>query len=39
MSEEKTLEPITAREEFDARIKSRLAREREKWEKEMTLYE
>jgi hypothetical protein len=29
-----TFEPITTQEEFDARIKSRLAREREKWEKE-----
>jgi hypothetical protein len=34
MTEEKTFEPITTQEEFDARIKSRLAREREKWEKE-----
>ena len=31
---EKTFEPITTQEEFDERIKSRLAREREKWEKE-----
>jgi hypothetical protein len=29
-----TFEPITTQEEFDTRIKSRLAREREKWEKE-----
>jgi hypothetical protein len=34
MTEEKTFEPITTQEEFDARIKARLAREREKWEKE-----
>jgi hypothetical protein len=34
MTEEKMFEPITTQEEFDARIKSRLAREREKWEKE-----
>src|SRR5829696_8043548 len=34
MTEEKTFEPITTQEEFDTRIKSRLAREREKWEKE-----
>jgi hypothetical protein len=34
MSEEKTFEPITSQTEFDERIKSRLAREREKWEKE-----
>jgi hypothetical protein len=34
MSEEKTFEPITSQEEFDERIKARLAREREKWEKE-----
>jgi hypothetical protein len=27
-------EPITTQEQFDARIKARLAREREKWEKE-----
>jgi hypothetical protein len=27
-------EPITTQEEFDERIKARLAREREKWEKE-----
>jgi hypothetical protein len=27
-------EPITTQEEFDGRIKARLAREREKWEKE-----
>jgi hypothetical protein len=31
---EKTFEPITSQEEFDERIKARLAREREKWEKE-----
>src|SRR5918994_2367837 len=30
----KTFEPITTQEEFDERIKARLAREREKWEKE-----
>src|SRR5215208_1115268 len=29
-----TFEPITTQEEFDGRIKARLAREREKWEKE-----
>jgi len=34
MTEEKTFEPITTQKEFDARIKSRLAREREKWQKE-----
>src|ERR687890_1600331 len=34
MTEEKTFKPITTQEEFDERIKSRLAREREKWEKE-----
>ncbi len=34
MTEEKTFQPITTQEEFDQRIKSRLAREREKWEKE-----
>ena len=34
MTEEKTFEPITSQEEFDERIKARLAREREKWEKE-----
>jgi hypothetical protein len=33
MTEEKRFEPITTQEEFDARIKSRLARERERWEK------
>ena len=35
MTETKTTEftPITTQEEFDERIKSRLAREREKWEK------
>src|SRR5215211_3608252 len=31
---EKTFEPITTQEQFDERIKARLAREREKWEKE-----
>jgi hypothetical protein len=31
---ENTFEPITTQEEFDERIKARLAREREKWEKE-----
>src|ERR687896_244411 len=30
----KTFEPISTQEEFDERIKARLAREREKWEKE-----
>jgi hypothetical protein len=30
----KEFEPITSQEEFDERIKARLAREREKWEKE-----
>jgi hypothetical protein len=34
MAEEKTFEPITTQEEFDERIKARLARERERWEKE-----
>src|SRR5215211_6803186 len=34
MAEEKTFEPITSQEEFDERIKARLAREREKWGKE-----
>jgi hypothetical protein len=34
MTEEKTFEPITSQGEFDERIKARLAREREKWEKE-----
>jgi hypothetical protein len=34
MTEEKTFEPITTQAEFDERIKARLAREREKWEKE-----
>jgi hypothetical protein len=29
-----TFEPITTQEEFDERIKARLAREREKWTKE-----
>ena len=30
----KTFKPISTQEEFDERIKARLAREREKWEKE-----
>src|SRR5919112_1983753 len=34
MTEDKTFEPITTQEEFDERIKARLAREREKGEKE-----
>jgi hypothetical protein len=34
MTEERTFEPITSQEEFDERIKARLARERERWEKE-----
>jgi hypothetical protein len=34
MTEEKSFEPITSQAEFDERIKARLAREREKWEKE-----
>ena len=34
MTEEKTFEHITTQEEFDERIKARLAREREKWAKE-----
>ena len=34
MTEEKTFEPITTQEEFDDRIKARLARERERWAKE-----
>src|SRR5918993_257221 len=34
MTEEKTFEPITSQQEFDERIKARLAREREKWAKE-----
>jgi hypothetical protein len=34
MTEEKMFEPITTQKEFDERIKARLAREREKWEKE-----
>ena len=34
MTEGKTFEPITTQEEFDDRIKARLARERERWEKE-----
>src|SRR5919107_5354393 len=34
MTEEKTFKPITTQEEFDERIKARLAREREKWAKE-----
>ena len=34
MTEEKTFEPITTQAQFDDRIKARLARERERWEKE-----
>src|SRR5215217_4410776 len=34
MTEEKTFEPITTQEEFDERIKARLARERERGQKE-----
>jgi hypothetical protein len=34
MTEEKKFEPITSQADFDERIKARLAREREKWEKE-----
>jgi hypothetical protein len=34
MTEEKAFEAITSQSEFDERIKARLAREREKWEKE-----
>ena len=34
MTEEKTFEPITTQEEFDERIKARLARDRERWAKE-----
>ena len=34
MTEVKTFQPITTQEEFDERIKARLAREREKWEKD-----
>jgi hypothetical protein len=34
MAEEKTFEPIHDQKTFDERIKARLAREREKWEKE-----
>ena len=34
MTEENAFEPITTQEEFDERIKARLAREREKWQKE-----
>jgi hypothetical protein len=34
MTKEKAFEPITSQAEFDTRIKARLAREREKWEKE-----
>jgi hypothetical protein len=34
MTEERTFEPINSQSEFDERIKSRLAREREKWEKD-----
>jgi hypothetical protein len=33
MTEEKAFEPITTQAEFDTRIKARLQREREKWEK------
>jgi hypothetical protein len=33
MTEEKTFEPITTQEAFNERIKARLARERERWEK------
>ena len=34
MAEDKTFEPILSQADFDERIKARLAREREKWEKE-----
>jgi hypothetical protein len=34
MTEEKSFEPITTQEEFDERIKARLAREKEKWQRE-----
>ena len=34
MKTEKTFEPITTQEAFNERIKARLARERERWEKE-----
>jgi len=34
VTEGKTFEPITTQEEFDDRIKTRLARERDKWSKE-----
>jgi hypothetical protein len=34
MAEEKTFEPILSQADFDERIKARLAREREKWDKE-----
>jgi hypothetical protein len=34
MAEEKTFEPILSQADFDERIKARLARERERWEKE-----
>src|SRR5215208_7395068 len=34
MAEEKTFEPIHDQKTFDERIKARLAREREKWDKE-----
>jgi hypothetical protein len=34
MTEEKAFDSITTQEEFDERIKARLAREREKWAKE-----
>jgi hypothetical protein len=34
MTDEKTFAPINSQAEFDERIKARLARERERWEKE-----
>jgi hypothetical protein len=34
MAEEKAFEPILSQADFDERIKARLARERERWEKE-----
>ncbi len=34
MTEEKIFEPITTQAEFDERLKTRLAREKEKWEKQ-----
>jgi hypothetical protein len=34
MTEEKAFEPISSQAEFDERIKARLAREKEKWQKE-----